>query len=156
MTVAVVVGTALSFYIVYTRARRLYPVIVQESLTRRMEKGRMMQDAEFEVLNVSLAEATMDGVDAEGRFPDDDRQRLHMTKGKGELKHFPEQGRSWQDGPSSGPVEGAQPWQRSDSSRSRRSKAEEYEMEKMSYDEEDVVPRYEESSLLGDRKDEKW
>ena len=124
-----------------------------------------MQDAEFQVLNVSLAETTMDGVDAEGHFPDDERQRSNMTKGKGELKYYPE-GPSWQDGPAR-PVEGAQPWQRSDSSRSKKreqERLEQMEMEKRralgdESEVEEAAPRYEESSLLGrelDRKDEKW
>lgn len=162
VTIGVALGTAISFYIVYTRARRLYPTILQESLTRRIETGKTIQDAEFEVLNVSLAEAAMDGVDAEGRYPDDERQRWSL-KGKGDLRYLPEEGRGWQDGPSTGPVEGARPWQRSDSSKSKkkeqeareeREKLEEMEMEKRGVvgdesDEEEAAPRYEELSLLG-------
>lgn len=171
VTIGVALATILSLFITYIRARRLYPIILAESSARRVEKG---EGAEFEVLNVSLAEATMDGVDAQGDFgnlSDEEEERKWRTRGEQELKFKPAEGRSWQDGPTS---------KAEDEERRRARRIEEKEREaeeeieriarveatqkadkkrygerydeRESGDEDEAAPRYDELSLLS-RKD---
>lgn len=103
--VGVALATILSLYIVYMRARRLYPVILEEQGVRGVEEGaRGREEGEFEVLGVSLVEAAMDGVDGRGEFEnlsDEEHKRGRWARrGEEELRLVgPGEGRGWQDGP---------------------------------------------------------
>jgi hypothetical protein len=120
-----------------------------------------------------LAEATMDGVDAQGDFAnlsDEEKERKWRTRGDQELKLKPAEGRSWQDGPPSkedeerrrarriaekereaeeeiARIESVEETQRADENR--------YGERFDEREEDEAAPRYDELSLLSRRESER-
>lgn len=129
------------------------------------------------MLNVSLAEAAMDGVDAQGDFAnlsDEEEERKWRTRGEQELKFKPAEGRSWQDGPASKEEDEEARRARRIAEQGRKADEEIARIEKvgatqnavekrygerfdeMEVDEEDeAAPRYDQLSLLSRKDSEK-